>query len=123
MCMVGTGYLKFFKFTGEKKYLDASFNIATIIDQHIEPGDEDHSPLPFRVNLQTGTVLGAYCSNMIAPIIFFDELISLGYKGENYRYVSHRELIWKWILNFPMKNNKWSGYYEDVRSNHNNMNQ
>jgi hypothetical protein len=123
MCMVGTGYLKFFKFSGEKKYLNAALDIAAVIDQHIEPGDEEHSPLPFRVNLQTGAVLDSYCSNMIAPIVFFDELISLGYHGKNNCYVKHRELIWSWILNFPMKNNKWSGYYEDVPSNQSNMNQ
>ncbi len=123
MCMVGIGYLKFYKLTGEKKYLDAALKIAATVAAHVRPGDATHSPLPFRVDLQSGKVLDEYDTNIIYVVYFFDELAKLGYSGDNGSYRTKRDLAWQWIMNYPMKNNKWSGYYEDVVSNHENLNQ
>jgi hypothetical protein len=32
-------------------------------------------------------------------------------------------MAWKWILKYPMVNNRWSGYFEDVHKNVQNVNQ
>ena len=111
MCMVGTGYLKFYQLTGERKYLDAALNIAATVVAHIRPGDETHSPLPFRVNLKSGKVLDEYDTNTVSVVIFFDELAKLGYNGNDGSYRGKRDMVWQWIMNYPMKNSKWSGYY------------
>ena len=122
MSLVGVAYLKFYKFTGEEKYLKAACGIAATLAAHLQPGDENKSPLPFRVNRKTGEVVDNYTAAMICPVILFDELIRLGETGAG-TYPAARLALWKWILDYPMKNQKWSGYYEDMVNNHSNLNQ
>ncbi|HNR36437.1 MAG TPA: hypothetical protein PKO36_14745 [Candidatus Hydrogenedentes bacterium] len=123
MCMVGSGYLRFYKLTGERKYLDAALEIAKTVAGKIRDGDADRSPLPFRVNLKTGEVLEPYSANMVAPVIFFDALMALGHGVDN-ALPEKRAVLWRWILEYPMKNYRWTGYYEDVKNDINaNLNQ
>jgi hypothetical protein len=119
MAMVGCAYVRFFKLTGEKKYLDAALGIAKTLASHIQDGDETHSPLPFRVNLKTGEVLDGYTANMVAPVMLLDALIEMGH-GD---YAAKRDTLWRWVLEYPIRNNRWSGYYEDVGHNPENLNQ
>ena len=114
MCGVGAAYIKFYKMTGEKKYLEAARRIAKTIASHVVEGDAHTSPLPFRVDLKDGTVLAPYTSHMIAPVLLFDELIRLGESGDGV-YPAKRDLLWNWILAYPVKNNSWANFYEDVR--------
>lgn len=123
VCMAGLAYLKFYKIIGEKKYLDAALGIAKTVVQHIQEGDELHSPLPFRVNFKTGEVVDNYSANMIYTVILFDEIEKFLPEGEKGMYKTKRDIVRRWILKYPMINNKWSGYYEDVRTNIKNMNQ
>jgi hypothetical protein len=122
MCMVGSGYLAFYNFTGEEKYLKAAQGIGRTVAGHIAKGDAKNSPLPFRVNLQSGTVRDPYTANMIAVVIFFDALAKIDKKEYEKNYRDKRKLLLQWIYDYPMKNNWWSGYYEDVVSNYYNMN-
>ncbi len=122
MAMAGDGYVRFYKLTGEKKYLDAALGIAKTLAAKVTPGDAEHPPLPFRINLKTGRVLDDYTANMIPYVMFFDTLIGLGLGGPD-DLAAKRDLIWKWILDYPIKNNHWSGYYEDVGFHHDNLNQ
>ncbi len=113
MCGVGVAYLKFYKLTGDQKYLEAARGIAKTIAEHVGQGDAKASPLPFRVDLRDGKVLDPYCAHMVAPVLFFDELIRLGEFGDGV-YQAKRDLLWRWVLDYPLKNNHWTGYYEDV---------
>ena len=123
MCMVGSGYIRFYKLTGQWKYLDAALDIVRTIVKQMRAGNADASPLPFRVNLKTGEVLEPYTANMIAAVGFFDALIALGYT-ESGALPEKRAALWRWILDYPMTNCRWSGYYEDVKGNINeNLNQ
>lgn len=122
MAMVGVADLKFFKLTGDKKYLDAARAIAKVIARRVTAGDATNSPLPFRVNMKTGQILDPYTSHMIAPVLLFQEMIPLD-AAESGLYRSKRDLIWQWIVEFPLKNHEWSGYYEDVKSSKDNKNQ
>jgi hypothetical protein len=115
MCGVGVAYIKFYKLTGEAKYLEAARGIAKTISSHVTSGDAKTSPLPFRINLKDGRVHDPYTSHMVAAAVLFDELARLG-EAEKGVYQANRDLLWKWVLTYPVKNNDWTGYYEDVGS-------
>jgi len=122
MSLVGVAYLKFYKLTGEERYLQAARGIAATLAAHIQPGDDNKSPLPFRVNMKTGEVVDAYTAAMVSPVMLFDEMLRLGESGDG-KYLAARDHLWQWILDHPVKNNKWSGYYEDVVPSISNLNQ
>jgi hypothetical protein len=108
------GTLSFYKLTNEATYLDQARHCANVLAAQIEAGDETHSPWPFRVDVRTGTVVEAYTSHMIPAIRLFDELIDLGMDKES-EYRHARETAWDWLQRFPMQNNCWKGYFEDIR--------
>lgn len=122
ICMVGAAYLKYGELTGDRTYDEAARRIAETVARHVLPGDATHSPLPFRVNLRTGAVLDPYTSDMVMPVIFFDRIIERGYDADG-RYAAVRDALWKWIVTYPVANNRWSAYYEDVITNPENFNQ
>ena len=121
---LGIGYVLFYEFTGEKKYLTAGIQCADALAKHIRPGDETHTPWPFRVDAQTGVVIGAsgdggasaaneYGGMVVASVRLFAELIRLK-AGNVTQYEQSRKLAWDWILKYPMHNNRWIAYFEDV---------
>lgn len=122
MCMVGIAYLRFFDITEERKYFDAACAIGKTVSAKVGEGSETKSPLPFRVNMKTGEVLDHYTSGIVFPVIFFEEL-STRETGKHVTYRKLKEQLWEWVMTYPVKNNYWSGYYEDVNSNHDNLNQ
>lgn len=123
ICMVGIAYINFYKLCGDKRYLNAALEIAETIVRHVKDGDATQSPLPFRVNLKSGEVLDHYTANMIYAVMFLDESANLD-PANKATYHLKRKAIWKWILKYPISNNRWSGLYEDVESNLiDNMNQ
>ncbi len=121
---LGIGYVLFFEMTGEKKYLAAGIQCADALAKHIRPGDEMHTPWAFRVNAKTGVVLNGeeYGGMIVAPVRLFSELIRLR-QGDIKRYQVSRKLAWDWIRKYPMHNNRWSGYFEDVPKSTDNYNQ
>ena len=124
ICMVAIGYLDYYRFAGDKQYFTKAEHIAQTILQHVQEGNEKQSPIPFMVNLKTGKVLDPYCSNMTLPVRLFDELLECKLTTIDKKELkSKRDLLWKWIIDYPMKNNLWSGYYEDVTSSYTNLNQ
>jgi hypothetical protein len=133
---LGAGYVLFYEMTGERKYLNAGINCAEALAKHVKPGDADHTPWPFRVDARTGRVLGGrlnahsmevsdgedYGGMVIASVRLLDELVRLK-EGDTASFARTRDLGWKWILDYPMRNNRWSGYFEDVPQNKRNLNQ
>ena len=111
IAQVGRSYLDFFAMTGEKKYLGISTRCAEVLAQKIRPGDETHSPWPFRVNVRDGNPVEEYSSHWVPAVRLFDELSRLGL-GE---YRSIRDQVWAWIEKYPLKNNIWKGHFEDIR--------
>jgi hypothetical protein len=122
MCLVGVGYLRFARLTGESKYVEPAKGIARTILAHLGKGDETHSPLPFRVDLKTGKVLDDFTADMVFCALFFEELAALG-DADHDQYLTARNALWDWVMAYPVKNHHWSGYYEDVKSDHDNLNQ
>lgn len=50
---------------------------------------------------------------MVSSIELFDELIRLGL-GNTTAYQNARQIVWTWMMTFPMQNNAWANYFEDV---------
>src|SRR5581483_1667404 len=121
---LGIGYVLFYELTGDRKYLDAGIWCADALANHIRAGDEDHTPWPFRVDARTGEVLNGeeYGGMIVAPVRLFSELVRLK-AGDSAKYEHAGDLAWAWILKFPMHNDRWSGYFEDVHKNVQNVNQ
>src|SRR2546427_2871851 len=110
---LGLGYLKFFELTGEPKYRDAALACAKALAGHVRPGDLTHSPWPFRVFAHTNLLREEYSAQVIAAIKLFDELGRLGLDGAG-DYSRTRKIAWNWLMKYPMRNNIWSAYFEDI---------
>ena len=126
---LGIGYALFYEMTSERKYLDAAVRCADALVKHIRAGDGEHTPWPFRVYAKTGEVINGeeYGGMIVAPVRLFSELIRLK-AGDVARYTQARDMAWKWLLDYPLNSgspawDKWSGYFEDVPKNTENVNQ
>ncbi len=126
---LGTGYALFYEMTGERKYLEAAIHCADALAKHVRPGDDDHTPWPFRVDARTGQVLAReeYGGIVASSLRLFDELIRLN-EGDAASYRAARDMAWTWLREHPLNQgskayDKWSGYFEDVPYNPKNVNQ
>ena len=123
----GYAYVRLYEMTGNTKYLQAAIRCAEALARNFKPGDEHTSPWPDRVYARDGRADGnpkmfAYSSNVVEPIMLFDELIRL-HQGNTEAYKSVRQGAWDWLMKYPMQNNTWVGYFEDVPGSMDNMNQ
>ena len=122
----GYAYLRFYEMTGNTKYLRAAIRCADALAKNYKNGDAQNSPWPVRCYARDGKVegpgMGPYSANVVEPIMLFDELIRLE-QGDVARYRQVRQAAWEWLHKYPMKNNVWVGYFEDVTPNMANMNQ
>jgi hypothetical protein len=111
---LGFGYLQFYEVTLERKYLKAAIHCADALAAHVQPGDASHSPWPFRVDARTGAIVReAYTANTIGPVRLFDELLRLKL-GHVKSYARARDMAWQWLMTYPMQNDVWTQYFEDV---------
>jgi hypothetical protein len=111
----------------DKIYLDAAVKIANTLATHVVKGDENNSPLPFKVNAVTGEIgklldnsgsgkgyqLSSYTSNWSGTMELFLNLIELK-AGDTESYRNAFGTILDWMQKFPLKNNKWGPFFEDV---------
>jgi len=123
----GYAYLRLYEMTGNTKYLRAAIRCAEALAKNFKPGDEKNSPWPDRCFARDGSLQGGkgmfpYSANVIEPIMLFDELIHLD-QGDVASYKKVREGAWNWFMKYPMQNNVWVGYFEDVPGSMENMNQ
>jgi hypothetical protein len=123
----GYAYLRLYEMTGNTRYLKAAIQCADALVKNFTPGDEKRSPWPYRSFARDGRIDGGkgmfgYSANVVEPIMLFDELIRLG-TGNTAAYKSVRAGAWSWLMKYPMKNNVWVGYFEDVHATMENMNQ
>jgi len=122
----GYGYLRLYEMTGNTKYLQSAIRCADALVKNYKPGNEKVSPWPYRAYARDGRTgegdMGAYTANVVEPIMLFDELIRIG-QGDVEQYQAIRTGAWQWLETYPLKNNVWSGYFEDVNPNMDNLNQ
>jgi len=123
----GYAYLRLYEMTGNTKYLRAAIRCAEALVKNFKLGDELHSPWPYRCYARDGSLVGGkgmfpYSANVVEPIMLLDELIRLN-QGDTDSYKKIREGAWTWLMKYPMQNNVWVGYFEDVQASMGNMNQ
>lgn len=120
----GYGLLEFYELTGEERYRRAAIACANALAAHVRKGSATRSPWPFRVYAETDKPLEDYSSNVIGPIRLLDELIRLDL-GDVASYRKARQTAWRWLMAYPMRNDIWEAYFEDVPINkdHTNFNQ
>jgi hypothetical protein len=112
-----------YKITGDRKYLLAATKIANTLSRKVQKGDADHSPWPFRVNATTGVVHqeahngktyeASYTTNWTPTLRLFADLIALK-QGETAEYEKSSKITVAWLKAYPLKNNKWGPFFEDV---------
>lgn len=116
-----------YKKTGNQKYLDAAVKIANTLAAKTGDGDHDHSPMPFKVHATTGEtgfilskdrkskIESAYTSNWTGTLRLYLELISLN-QGNPTAYQTSFDKISKWLKQYPLSNNRWGPFFEDIDS-------
>jgi uncharacterized protein (TIGR03382 family) len=110
---LGLMYLRFYEATSEDRYKDAAVSAADALARHVRPGDETRSPWPFRVYAKNGSEREAYTAHVLPAIQLFDELSRLSI-GDADVYGRARSMAYDWLMQYPMKNDAWSGYFEDI---------
>jgi len=121
---MGDAWLQLYRFNGNTAFRDAAIAAADALASHVRTGNASQSPWPFRVYAATGVVREEYCANVIGAIKLFDGLIRLGL-GNTGAYQTARQTAWNWLMAYPMQNNIWANYFEDVpiQPNTSNVNQ
>jgi len=123
----GSELVTLYKITGDQKYMDAAASIAKVLAEKTVPGDNDHSPLPFRVNAQTGKpgsffsnnfngrieTQALYTANWTGTLTLFQEMIKLDTANAG-MYQKSFDMILGWMKDFPMKTSKWGPFFEDI---------
>jgi hypothetical protein len=134
----GIELVHLYKKTGEAKYLDAAVRIANTLASKVQPGDDDHSPWPFKVHAETGKVgvliekatwyegmdkdltknkdeqkESAYTTFYPGTLSLFMELTEMK-KGNVTAYEKAFDMTLTWLKNYPVKTNKWGPFFEDV---------
>jgi len=131
----GLELLHLYKMNGSKRqgqtpsgiYLESAIKIANTLGKNMIAGDASKSPLPFKVNAITGetgkllssngdlsvVAMSDYSTNWSGTMELFLELISMN-KGEVTLYEHSFDNLLAWMKKYPLKNNKWGPFFEDV---------
>jgi len=109
----GAELITLYEITGNSKYLDAATSIADVLASKTKAGDVTHSPIPFKVNALTGEVKSEYTTNWTGTLRLFQALAGMKH-GNVAHYLASFKLILAWLKQFPMQNNKWGPFFEDV---------
>lgn len=118
VAQVGRAFIDFYEMTGEEKYIRAGQDCARTLLKNLRQGDAQSSPVPFRVNVRDGEVIEEYTADMVQLVLLFDELARLGES----QYMDARDRVMEWIIDYPLQNNTWKGYFEDIRLDPDNEN-
>jgi len=115
-----------YKIKDDPLFLYAAIKIANTLAAKVATGTEQHSPLPFKVNVFTGkTALlqddgvvkskdtACYTSNLTPTLQLFYDLMDLN-KGNVAAYKTAADKILTWLKKYPIKNNRWGPFFEDV---------
>ncbi len=111
----------------DQQYLNAAIGIANTLAKKVKLGNANYSPLPFKVNANTGEIgklksntgsgnidqLSNYTSNWAGTMELFLNLIELK-KGDTESYQKAFNILLIWMKKYPLKTNKWGPFFEDI---------
>jgi hypothetical protein len=111
----------------DQQYLNAAIGIANTLAKKVKQGDAKYSPLPFKVNANTGEIgklksntgsgkidqLSNYTTNWAGTMELFLNLIELK-KGDTESYKKAFNILLIWMKKYPLKTNKWGPFFEDI---------
>lgn len=109
----GAELIMLYKKTGESRFLNAAIKIANTLAKHTHVGNFDQSPLPFKVHAETGEIKSRYTTNWVGTLRLFTDLMHLE-QGDTASYRSAFQQISNWLKQFPIKNNRWGPFFEDI---------
>ena len=121
----GAELVMLYKMSGERRYLGQAIKIADRLVRNVQAGDEANSPWPFRVNSTTGRVheerndrdhliyRASYTTNWTGALRLFEDLAALN-EGQPTKYRVTARLVTEWLKAYPLKNNRWGPFFEDV---------
>ncbi len=132
----GFELIKLYEMTENGRYLDAARRIADTLAAHVRQGDHDRSPWPFKVDVFSGEPakllsneidqndtakfaarpsvgIADYTTNYAGTVQLFAELEKRGV-GNVPAYRRAREMTVAWMQEFPVKNNRWGPFFEDI---------
>ena len=109
--------------TDDKKYMNAAIRIAKTLAHKVVPGDSLTSPLPFKVHANTGEIgklfdrsgeiRSSYTTNWAGTLELFEDLYKLDAKNTDL-YKPAFNTILKWMNRYPVQNNRWGPFFEDI---------
>lgn len=105
---------RLYEITGNERYLKAAEIIARRLAERVQPGDAEHSPLPFRVHAVTGEVYAAYTANWTGTLLLF-EALDRHRRGDRALFRKAHDRILAWVRTYPLQTNNWGPFFEDVR--------
>lgn len=111
---MGMSFYRMYLIYGDERYRTAAINTADVLASKIKPGDANNSPWPYVVNAGTGAVQSRYCANWAGALTLFDLLINHS-EGNVSAYLTARQILKNWILQYPMQNGNWVDGHSDVR--------
>jgi hypothetical protein len=116
-----------YKIVRKENYLKAAIAIANTLSDHTGEGDQDNSPMPFKVNVYTGEIgklksnrgdgatvgESSYTTNWAGTLELFADLIEMK-EGNVVAYEKAFDRIIAWMKKYPLQNNKWGPFFEDI---------
>jgi hypothetical protein len=99
--------------TGDRRYLDFAVRVADLLAKKTRQGDAHVSPLPYRVRALDGAVSASYTTNWVGTLLLWEELAKLK-RGNRAAHDRARAEIVRWLKEFPLKNNRWGPFFEDI---------
>lgn len=105
--IMSLAYLDLYDATKEVRFLQA----AEAIGKTLSFRQRANGTWPFRVHPKTEQVVEDYSSSVIYAVMLFEKLDKI---NGNQNYQAHRDRTWNWLLNGPIKNKDFRGFYEDI---------
>jgi hypothetical protein len=105
--IMALAYLQLHEATHEERFLKAAEAIGMTLSKRQRP----NGTWPFRVDPKTENVIEDYSSSVIYAVMLFE---SLDKRNGNQHYQVNRDKAWKWLLNGPVRNKDFRGFYEDI---------
>ena len=91
--IAGYALVRLFEASGERRYLAQALQNARVLARNQQPGDEAHTPWPFRADYRSGAPRGPVSGNMSYILRLYAALERHGYR----EFAAPRRALWSWI--------------------------